>query len=175
MELKKMKVNKVEDRVPSPSPLPKGEGKGEDAFTLVELMIVLVVIALLATISSVGALAMRVQANENIAKNSLKAIVGACESYRVTQTGYPVDLASLGAAYLSGGLESGEKAGYVFELKSGNSDQSFTCTAVPKAINYSGVKSFCVDSSNLIYVYENAPNLSATGNSCSSGGTPLSG
>jgi type IV pilus assembly protein PilA len=174
MELKKMKVNKIKNCVPSPSPLPKGEGKGEGAFTLVELMIVLVVVALLASISSVGALAMRVQANESLAKNSLKAVVTACESYRMTQTDYPSDLASLGASYLSGGLESGKKDGYVFELKNGNAGQTFTCTAVPKAKDYSGVKSYCIDTRNSIYVYENAPSLTADGNLCTVGGTVLS-
>ena len=143
-------------------------------FTLVELMIVLAVIALLVVVSTVGALSMRVQSNEGLAKSSLKVIASACEAYRAVSTGYPADLSTLGTTYLSGGLEQGEKSGYTFVLKNGNSGQTFTCSAVPVAMSYSGVKSYCIDTSNVIYLYENSPNLTADGSACPSGGTALS-
>lgn len=147
--------------------------KKERGFTLVELMIVLMIIALLASISTVGALSMRAQANEATAKSSLRAMLAAAENYRVAQLSYPTDLATLGAAYLTGGLESGEKGGYVFELKSGNNGDTFTSTAVPKSQNYTGVKSYCVDTRGLIYVYDNSPALTADGSVCPNGGAPL--
>ena len=147
----------------------------ERGFTLVELMIVLVVIALLVAISAVGALSMRVQTNEGLAKSSLKSIVSACESYRVSQVGYPADLAVLETNYLGGGLQTGEKSGYKFELKNGNSGETFTCTTVPKSQNYTGTKSFCIDTNNVINTYDSFPALTADGNACPSGGTLPSG
>ena len=146
---------------------------GKKGFTLVELMVVLLVISILAAISVVGATSMRVQANENLAKNSLKQVSSSAESYHTAQGTYPTDLATLGNTYLGSGLASGEKAGYNFELKSGNSGETYSCTAVPKSKNYTGVKSYCIDGRNLINVYENSSNLKGDGEACPSGGTPL--
>ena len=147
----------------------------DKGFTLVELMIVLMIVVLLASISTVGALSMRVQANESTAKSSLKSIATAAENYRVMQFAYPADLATLGVSYLGGGLETGLKGGYTFQLKSANAGETFTCTAAPKSQNYTGVKSYCLDTSNLIYVYDNSPNLTADGSACPTGGAPFGG
>ncbi len=147
----------------------------QKGFTLVELMIVLVVIAIVASISAMSALAARVQANEGNAKGALKAITSSVEIYRNTQGSYPDSLTTLGTSYIGSDLVAGQKSGYAFEIKSANAGATFSCTAVPISQNYTGVKSYCINVLNTIQVYENAPALSADGNACPSGGTPLSG
>ena len=122
-----------------------------------------------------SALAARVQANEGIAKSSLKALVSAVEIYRNTIGVYPNDLATLGESYIAPDLVAGQKSGYNFVLKSGNDGNTFTCTAVPVKINYTGNKSYCTAVLNTLYVYDNAPALSADGSTCPAGGSTLTG
>ena len=143
-------------------------------FTLIELIVVITIIGIVAAIAASSALATRVQANEGAVKGSLKTLQSACVSYRGAQGAYPADLATLGANYLGGGLETGVKSGYNFDLKSGNQGETFTTTAIPKSANFTGVKSYCTDVYNVIYVYNN-PNITADGSACPPGGTPLTG
>ena len=138
-------------------------------------MIVLVIISVVASITSVGALSMRVQANEGSAKTSLKAISGAQEMYHNSAGIYADTLSILGENYIPPDLVAGQKSGYNFVLKSANSGATFTCTAVPVSINYSGVKSYCINALNAISVYINAPSLNADGSDCPSGGIAVSG
>lgn len=144
-------------------------------FTLIELIVVITIIAIVAAIATSSALATRVQANEGVVKGSMKTIQSTCVSYRSAQGVYPANLTDLGSNYLGGGLETGQKAGYNFELKSGNQGETFTCTATPKTVNFTGVKSYCTDVYSAIYAYNNAPSLSADGTSCPAGGTALTG
>lgn len=141
-------------------------------FTLVEIMVVMVVIGVIVAISASSFLAARVNANEGAAKGSLKTLQTACIQYRSTQGAYPVDLNALGTSYLGNGLETGDKSGYLFSLQNGNGGESYTCTAVPKSANFTGVKSFCTDAYNVIYSY-NASSLSGDGIACPPGGTAL--
>ena len=149
--------------------------RNQRGFTLVELLIVLVIIAIVASISTMSALAARVQANEGNAKAALKAILSAVEMYRNAQGTYPDSLTTLGTNYIGSDLVAGQKSGYAFELKSGNSGATFSCTAVPINLNYTGVKSYCITVLNTVQVYSSAPALSADGSNCPSGGTTLSG
>ena len=146
----------------------------EHGFTLVELMIVLVVIAIVASIATMSGLAARVRANEGTALGSLKAISGASEIYRNTIGSYPENLSKLSPEYIAQDVGSGQKGGYVLELKSANQGATFTCTAVPMSQHYTGVKSYCINALNAIQVYQDAPALSADGVNCPSGGTSLS-
>ena len=151
------------------------KSQNQKGFTLVELLIVLVIIAIVAAIASMSALAARVQANEGQAKAALKAITSAVEMYRNTQGVYPDSLTILGSDYIGPDLVAGQKSGYAFSVKSANQGATFTCTAVPISVNYTGVKSYCINVLNAVQVYTAAPNLSADGNVCPSGGTALSG
>ena len=147
----------------------------EYGFTLVELMIVLIVIAIVVSIATMSGLAARVRANEGTALGSLKAISSASEIYRNTNGAYPEDLSKLSPDYIAQDLGSGQKGGYALELKSANLGATFTCTAVPISQNYTGNKSYCINVLNAVQVYQNAPALSADGVNCPSGGTPLGG
>ena len=153
----------------------KNIGYEKRGFTLVELIVVITIISIVAAIATSSALATRVQANEGAVKGALKSVQSACVSYRGAQSGYPADLGTLGSAYLGGGLETGQKSGYTFNLRSGSVGETFTCTAVPNTMNFTGVKSYCTDVTNAIYVYSNAPSLNADGVSCPSGGVALTG
>ena len=141
-------------------------------FTLVELMIVLMVIVLIVAIATVGAISTRVNTNEGLAKSSLKSVSSACEGYHVANGMYPNSLTTLGSNYLDPALVSGQKSGYAFEIKSGAQGTSFTCTAVPQSANYTGVKSFCIDASNLVRIYGNST-ITGDGSACPAGGTPV--
>ena len=147
----------------------------DSGFTLVELLIVLMIIAIVASIAAMSSLAARVQANEGQAKAALKALLSAAEMYRNTQGAYPDSLTTLGSDYIGPDLVAGQKSGYAFALKTANQGATFTCTAVPVSMNYTGVKSYCINVLNSIQVYANTPNLSADGNTCPSGGSALSG
>lgn len=144
-------------------------------FTLIELMIVLVVIAVVASIATMSGLAARVRANESNAQASLKTISVGAEMYLNNNATYPSDLATLGSNYIPSDLVTGQKAGYSFSLKTGNAGATFTVTAVPVSINYTGVKSYCINNLNAILVYTSAPALTGDGTNCPAGGNPLSG
>ncbi|MBI4358771.1 MAG: prepilin-type N-terminal cleavage/methylation domain-containing protein [Candidatus Omnitrophica bacterium] len=143
-------------------------------FTLVELIVVITIISIVVAVTTSSYLAARVQGNEGAAKGALRSIQSACISYRSTTGAYPTSLAAMGSSYLGGGLESGQKSGYAFDLRNGNGGETFTCTAVPSAANFTGVRSYCTETSNVIYVY-NAASITADGNVCPAGGTALSG
>ena len=143
-------------------------------FTLVELIIAIAIIGVVAAISTSSYLAARVNANEGSVKGALKTVQSACISYRTEQAAYPPDLATMGSNYLGGGLETGDKSGYTFELRNGSGGETFTCTAVPRSANFTGVRSYCTDAYNVIYSY-NAATITGNGVSCPPGGTALSG
>ncbi len=148
--------------------------KRNSGFTLVELMIVLVVIAIVASIATMSGLAARVRTNEGSVLASLKTISVGAEMYLNNSTSYPADLLTLGSDYIPSDLVTGRKSGYTFELSTANSGATFTVSAVPISMNYTGVKSYCINNLNAIYVYQNAPALSADGTNCPSGGNILS-
>ena len=122
------------------------------AFTLVEIMIVVAIVALLAAIAIPNLLRARQNANEVAALRSLRLVSTACESFRAAQTPgtYPNSLADLAAAvpqYIDSVLASGTKQGYNFAYVFVNSNQ-YTCTATP--IAGSGTRVFFIDESAMI-------------------------
>ena len=146
----------------------------KSGFTLIELMIVLVVIAVVASIATMSGLAARVRANEGSAQVSLKTIAIGAEMYLNNFGAYPSNLASFGADYVPSDLMSGQKSGYLFELRTGGGSATYTATTVPMNINYTGVRSYCINNLNAISVYTNAPALTADGTNCPPGGALLS-
>ena len=128
-------------------------------FTLVEIMIVVAIIALLASIAIPNLLRARITANESAAQATLRTISVAIETYAAANSGVYPDAeskllpASLGGTadppYLNkaynGVTESGYK--YAYTLTTTN----YTVTARPINCTTSGTKSFQVTTGGVLF------------------------
>lgn len=143
---------------------------GSSGFTLMELLVVIAVLLLIVLIAIPNLSGMKIQANENSAIASLRAIRQAELQYQSTYptTGFTCSLAQLGAKpgagtstadhahLLAQDLATGQKSGYTFQItqcaKGGPNDQftSFAITAVPQKIGKTGHRGFCMDMQNSI-------------------------
>jgi general secretion pathway protein G len=75
----------------------RGDGKGEDGFTLVELMVVIVIIGLLATIVALNVLPSGDRARVEKAKADIATIEDALEMYKLQNLAYPTTSQGLAA------------------------------------------------------------------------------
>jgi type IV pilus assembly protein PilA len=117
-------------------------------FTLLELLLVLAIILLLASIAVPNLMKARRAANEASAVSTLKLIAGGQLVYRQTQGQYTT-LASLNQESIVDNLVgSGVKSGYIFESSPGTSPaDEYTATAtpsVPAGVAASGVRYFFI-------------------------------
>ena len=110
--------------------------KTNAGFTLVEIMIVVLIIALLASIAIPNILRARVNANDSSAQASLRAIATAMETYLSTNNVYPTTTTALVAAtppeppYLQIDYFSGELYnGFTFKADS-LSPEGYSITAI---------------------------------------------
>lgn len=129
-------------------------------FTLVELLIVIVVIAILASLSLPNMIQSRMAANETSAIGSLRVIAKSMEIYHVKgmggATSYPAnyrDLGTMTAPELDSLLTTGEKSGYVFS--GGGNAANYAITAVPIRYGTSGRRSFFIDATGVLRFSEN--------------------
>lgn len=147
--------------------------KNEKAFTLVEIMIVVAIIGLLASIAIPNLIRARLNANESAAKASLRTIGTAMESYRAADptSVYPSALTDLSGAtppYIDSVLGAGSKQGYTFSAPTvGSNGNTYYITAAPITANVTGTNSFCIDHTSVLYT-----SASVTSGACS--GTPVS-
>ena len=132
--------------------------KNRKGFTLVEIMIVVAIIALLAAIAIPNLLRARANANEAAAVAALKTVASAAISYRSVNISYPLVLASMASPnatppYIDSTLgcttQPCAKSGYSFAMTGGVN--TFTATAVPQDYQVSGIRSFYLDESGVIY------------------------
>lgn len=143
-----------------------GKNKG---FTLIEIMIVVGIIALLATIALPQMLRARMNANELVALSALRTISTACQAYYndVNPRSYPGDLAKLADAvppYIATILSDAEDTndpiqyyrGYYFEHSLPSSER-FSTIAWPKDFNRTGSRNFFVNEIGAI-TYTNTAN-----------------
>ena len=139
----------------------------QSGFTLVELMIVLVIIAIVVAITSMSVLAARVQANEGQAKAALNAIASAVEMYRNTQGVYPDSLTILGSDYVGPDLVAGQKSGYAFAAAAGTStDLQLTATGTPSVstgATQTGARFFFTDETQVVRFAVGAAATSTSG------------
>ena len=128
-------------------------------FTLVEIMIVVAIIAILATFALPGLLRSRVTANESAAIAGLRTIVTAMESWRAANGSYSgVTLNALGSAtppYIDKVLGCSNapcnKTGYMFynpNIESSN--HAYYANAAPITVNVTGKRYFCVTEDGVI-------------------------
>ncbi|MDD5565780.1 MAG: type II secretion system protein [Candidatus Omnitrophica bacterium] len=125
-------------------------------FTLVEIMIVVAVIALLATLAIPNLLRSRVNANEASAQATLKTISTGCEQYAAAnEGGYPTEfdeLLNATPAFLNENYTNGTRNGYNFTCEFGTGD-GYTCDALPAQMNFTGTKRFRVSTGAVMSTY----------------------
>ena len=117
----------------------------KSAFTLVEIMIVVAIIALLAAIAVPGLLRARLNANNTASKAALTSVVTAIESYAAATGGYPANVTVLTSAtpkYLQA-APANNTNGYNYDF-SGINTTGYTISATPVTMNTTGTCSYTV-------------------------------
>ena len=123
------------------------------AFTLVEIMIVLLIIGILVLIALPGVLRSRMNANDAYAKQVLRSMSSACEWYLANSnsTGYPVsEIVLLAAAppYLNSGYCGTTVSGYAYTCVL--DPNGYTVTATPTTVGSSGTTTYTVATGGVI-------------------------
>ncbi len=117
------------------------------AFTLVEIMVVIAIIAALAAFAIPNLLRSKVNANESNAQATLKTISTAIESYGAANDGnYPTAFSDLTGAtppYLNEDYTDAARQGYDF-ICGTLTATDYSCTATPVACGTSGTKIFTI-------------------------------
>jgi type IV pilus assembly protein PilA len=134
-------------------------------FSLIELLIVVAIILVLASIAIPSLLRSRISANEASAVASIRTINTAQVTYAVTypDTGFAADLTQLGMPTGSGLPNSAAsglldwvlgcasqpcpKSGYLFSIGNiqGTPVSYYTINAIPAAVGQTGIRGFCSD------------------------------
>lgn len=127
--------------------------KMRKGFTLIEIMITVVIIALLVAIALPDWLKTRIKTNENNAQKVLKLISTACEDYAAANSEqYPLaikDLVQDSAGYLEQDYTAETMQGYNFACNN-MTRRGYTCTAVPVACNTTGTKIFTINTDRVL-------------------------
>jgi len=131
------------------------------AFTLVEVMIVVAIVAALITIAVPNILRSRVIANEGAALGNLKAINNGCQLYHVNQETYPSSLSDMAEPnsnppYIETALASGRKQSYEFNYTLVDTDH-FTINANPVSSGMLKGRYFYMDESGIITASVSGP------------------
>lgn len=147
-------------------------------FTLVEMMVVITLVVVVASIAMSVSLRARLQSNEAATAGNLRTISSSAESFRGTQNppAYPVSLASMAQSnppYLdSSWITTNNRQGYTYTYSADPNGETFSVVAVPRNLNTSGINSYCVDHTGVIRRYAAGGNLgNALG--CDGSGAPL--
>lgn len=120
-------------------------------FTLVEIMIVVAIIVLLASIAIPNLLRAKANANQSAAASAIHTLSASAQSFRAVNTAYPSTLFSLSNAtppYIDSTLGGGAKQGYSFTIT--GATNTFSSVAVPSTTGVTGMKAFYVNENGVI-------------------------
>jgi prepilin-type N-terminal cleavage/methylation domain-containing protein len=139
--------------------------KSKTAFTLVELMIVLAVIAIVAAFAIPNLMKSRMSANETSAVGSLRALMSAEATYMNRYNVYGTISQLNAEGLIDNSLASGQKSGYRIGQIDTSSDYAYCFAALPVDDGRSGSKEFCVTQQGTIYEANvDSTSMSAEGN-----------
>ena len=140
--------------------------KRQRGFSLLELLIVVAIILIIASVSVPNLLRARMAANDVAAVTSLRALNTACFMYLTAYGGYPPTLTSLGsppggsltsataADLIDSVLASGSKSGYTFTYTAGaavgGQISTYTVVADPITRGATGQRGFFTDQTGAI-------------------------
>ena len=136
-------------------------------FTIIELLVVVAIFTLLASVGIVQLLRARITTNEQLALTSLRQIGKACQFYFLARGQFPPTLATLGPAgstppYLDPtlGADPATKQGYTFTYTQGVGGRSFTLLGNPQQHGTTGVRHFYMN--EMLTIYATSQNQDAT-------------
>jgi len=129
----------------------------EGAFTLIELMIVIAIVAIIAALAVPNLLEARKASNEAAAVSALRTIATAQSLFRegdkdknsTLDYATSLDALATAAGVIDPVLQSGTKQGYLFSINSAT-QFTFSATASPAVPGKSGDRYFYVDESGVI-------------------------
>jgi len=123
----------------------------EKAFTLVELMIMVGIIALLALLAIPNLLRARISASDAIAQSTLKSIAVALEDYMMLNNQYPGSTNSLlgiSPPYLNKDYFSGTHMGYTYTADIAS--YSYTIVAAPFIVGQTGTTTYTMTTGGVL-------------------------
>jgi type IV pilus assembly protein PilA len=142
-------------------------------FSLIELLVVVAIILIIASIAVPNLMRSKMATNEASAVSSLRSLNTASVSYSTSYGMYPGALASLGpmvgtspssatADLIDSVLAGGIKAGYTITYTPGSSNASYSITAAPMTAGVTGTRYFYTDQSGVIRADPSSPATSAS-------------